>query len=81
MSATPEWNRLIRFQDVAGKVRYGEPNDDFKSATVWEGDDMLQLSRTADVVDVSEVSRRWHCEVLHYAELTTRLLGSGSVRP
>ena len=58
MSGTRGWQSLIRFEDSTGQVRYGEPEDDLKRATVWQGDSLLQLLETDNVVDVKQVRSR-----------------------
>ncbi|KAK5696519.1 hypothetical protein LTR97_007822 [Elasticomyces elasticus] len=56
MASSPQWKSIIRFKDSNGQVLYGEPlGDDLKKATVFEGDDILSLTKSDKVVEVGEV--------------------------
>ncbi|KAK5745981.1 hypothetical protein LTR17_001111 [Elasticomyces elasticus] len=56
MASSPQWKSIIRFKDNDGQVLYGEPlGDDLKKATVFEGSDILSLTKTDKIVEVSEV--------------------------
>lgn len=56
MASSNGWKSLIRFKDRSGKVQYGEPDDQMRSATVFEGGDIFTLSKTSDTAEVAEVS-------------------------
>ena len=49
------WNSIIRFKDASGKVQYGEPDAKFKQATVYDGNDILSLTKTDNTAEVAEV--------------------------
>ena len=56
MSSTPAWKNLIRFKDSNGKINFGEAdNDDLQAATIWEGESILNLTKTENQTDVAEV--------------------------
>lgn len=55
MANQASWKCLIRFRDRDGDIRYGEPDEDLKKATIWKGNDILKISKTSEVVDVKEV--------------------------
>ncbi|KAK4954230.1 2-keto-4-pentenoate hydratase 2-oxohepta-3-ene-1,7-dioic acid hydratase [Elasticomyces elasticus] len=56
MASSPQWKSIIRFKDSNGQVLYGEPlGDDLKKATVFEGGDILSLTKSDKVVEVGEV--------------------------
>lgn len=57
----PAWNSIIRFKDVDGTVRYGEPSSDLKSARIWSGSDILSLSLTDETSEVVQVRARVVC--------------------
>ena len=65
MAESQKWGSLIRFQDTAGEVKYGEPTDGLKRATVLHGSDILHLSKSADVVEVAEVR---NVQGVHYLQ-------------
>ena len=55
MASTSSWKSLVRFRDGSGEIYFGEPDEDMKSATIWEGQDVLNLtqsSKTANIVDI-----------------------------
>ncbi len=55
MAHQSNWDRLIRFKDADGQVRYGEPNASLDKATVWEGGNILELRKTDQSAEVKEV--------------------------
>lgn len=55
MANSRGWQSIIRFKDAQGKVRFGDPNSDLTKATIWEGSDVLQLSKTENTAEVKEV--------------------------
>ncbi|KAK3664083.1 hypothetical protein LTR22_005047 [Elasticomyces elasticus] len=56
MASPPQWKSIIRFEDNNGQVLYGEPlGDDLSKATVYEGSDILSLTKSDKVVEVGEV--------------------------
>lgn len=73
---TPTWKSLIRFKDGSGTIRYGEPDADLKTAVLYDGNDILTLSRTNRQAEVVEVN-------LVNDAVARRLIvsGPGSVRP
>ena len=51
----PTWKSLIRFKDSSGNIKYGEPDANLKSATVYDGSNILNLRQTQQKADVIEV--------------------------
>lgn len=56
MASALSWNSLIRFRDPENRIFYGEPDDNLKAATIWEGSSILNLRPASkEQVDVAEV--------------------------
>ena len=58
MSSNKQWSSLIRFKDTNGEVKFGEPKDDLKAATVWEGSSIFDVVPSDKEVEVAEVSKK-----------------------
>ncbi|KAK3069643.1 hypothetical protein LTR53_011866 [Teratosphaeriaceae sp. CCFEE 6253] len=50
-----QWKSIICFKDSDGNVLYGEPDEKLKKVTVYDGDDLLSLTRTERTAEVAEV--------------------------
>ena len=55
MPTAQAWKSLIRFKDANGQVQFGEPDEDLKTATILQGSDIFNLTKTTDVAQVQEV--------------------------
>jgi 2-keto-4-pentenoate hydratase/2-oxohepta-3-ene-1,7-dioic acid hydratase in catechol pathway len=55
MATISTWKSLVRFRDDSREVWFGEPEEDLKKATIWEGKDILNLTPTSKTVNIAEI--------------------------